>query len=80
MTDDYLEINLDNLRIREIEEIEEIIGGPFDQAFGEGKPRGKALRAIGFVVKRRTNPDFTIEQAGELIIRLGEPDPTTATG
>lgn len=79
MADETFEIDLDNLKVREIEEIEEIIGEPIDLAFADGKPRGKVLRAIGFVVKRRTNPAFTIEDAGELVIRLGEPaDPTSA--
>ena len=78
MTDDYLDINLDELRVSEIEAIEEIVGESVDTAFAVGKPRGKLLRAIGFVVKRRENPDFTIEDAGNLIVRLGEPDPTTA--
>lgn len=83
MSDQYLSIDLNDLRIREIEEIEEIAGVPFDDLFASGKPRGKSLRAIGYVVKRRENPDFTLEQAGELIIKLsddeGTPDPTSAS-
>lgn len=75
--DEYLEIDLGDLRVHEIETIEEVIGTSIDQAFAEGAPRGKALRAIGFVVKRRTNPDFTLEDAGNLRLRLAE-DPTTA--
>lgn len=80
MADQFLEINLDTLRVREIEDIEEIIGEPIDSAFAEGKPRGKVLRAIGYVVKRRENPDFTIEDAGDLIISMPDADPTTAVG
>lgn len=79
--DEYLEIDLTDLRIREIEEIEEITGAPFDDILGGGRPRGKALRALGFIVKKRENPDYTLEQAGELILKVSdpEPDPTSAS-
>lgn len=75
-----LSIELDSLTVGEIEEIEEITGCPIDKVFDADRPRGKALRAIGFVVKRRDNPAFTLEDAGNLVVRLGEPDPTTAAG
>ena len=82
MTDDdkYLNIDLGELTVSEIETIEEVMGEPFDTAFADGKPRGKMLRAIGYVVKRRANPDFTLEDAGNLIVKLAEPDPTDAAG
>lgn len=76
---EYLEINLDDLRIRELEELEELTGKPFDGLFVDGEPRGKVLRALGFVVKRRTDPNFTWEAAGELKIQTkgqANPDPT----
>lgn len=78
MNDEELSIDLESLRVSEIETIEELIDGPIDKAFDDDKPRGKVLRAIGYVVKRRTNPDFTLEDAGNLVVKLGEPDPTTA--
>lgn len=80
--DEVLEIeaSLDSLRVHEIEAIEEITGLPIDEAFAHGKPRGKAMRALGYVVRKRDNPDFTIEDAGNLIVHLGESsaDPTAA--
>lgn len=75
---DELSIELESLTVGEIEEIEEITGYPIDKVFDGDRPRGKVLRAIGFVVKRRENPDFTLEDAGRLVVRLAEPDPTTA--
>lgn len=75
---EYLDINLDDLTIAEIETMEDVIGGPIDEAFKEGRPRGKALRALGYVIKRRTNPEFTLEDAGNLHIRMNDTDPTTA--
>ncbi len=78
MDDDLLQVDLDSLRIREIEELEELTGCSIGDVLGDGKPRGKALRALGFIVKKRENPDFTWEDAGELIVMLTAPDPTTA--
>lgn len=77
---DELNVNLEALTVAEIETIEEIVGAPIDKVFVEDRPRGKALRALGYVIRRRENPDFTIEDAGNLIVRLAEPDPTTAVG
>lgn len=78
----YLEIDLGDLRIREIEDLEDKTGRPFDALFEDGKPRGTVLRALGWVIKRRDDPDFTWEEAGELKIKVqGEvasPDPTGA--
>ena len=76
--EDELVVDLKTLKIREIEEIEEILGEAMDVAFAAGRPKGKALRAIGYILRRRDNPDFTLEDAGELVINLtGDvPDPT----
>jgi hypothetical protein len=82
VSDEVFEVNLDSLKIREIEEIEEAAGVPLGQLLAGDKPMGKGLRVIGWVVKKRTIPDFTLEQAGELVIKLdsSEPDPTSAAG
>ncbi len=80
MADEYLEINIESLRVSEIEEIEEILDAPIDKALSADGRKGKALRAVGYVMKRRENPDFTMEDAGDLIIRLSDGDPTSAAG
>lgn len=79
---DVFEVDIQSLKIREIEEIEEIIGAGFDAAFAAGQPKGKAMRALAYVSRKRTDPGFTLEQAGEMIIKLAdvEPDPTSAAG
>ena len=78
--DDVFEVNLQTLKVREIEEIEEIIGVGFDVAFSAGSPKGKVMRALAYVTRKRTDPEFTLEQAGEMVIKLAddEPDPTPA--
>lgn len=82
MADDTVDIDLQSLKIRELEEIEDAAGRPLGDLFVNGQPMGKALRLVAWVVKKRTDPDFTYEQAGELTINLssGEPDPTRAAG
>jgi hypothetical protein len=77
--DDVLVIDITALKVREIEEIEDRLGESIDAAFGAGSPKGKALRALGFVMRRRTNPDYTWEDAGELVVQLSDPPTGAAT-
>ena len=79
--DDVFEVSLNELKIREIEEIEKMLGASLDSAFAVGAPRGKALRVVACVVKRRTDPSFSMEQAGEMVITLDEGgvDPTSGS-
>jgi hypothetical protein len=81
VSDDALNIDLTELKVREIEEIEEKLGVSINEAF-QGKSLGKAMRAIGWVTRKRDNPDFTWEEAGELVVKLAQPDPdpTSASG
>jgi hypothetical protein len=37
-----------------------------DELMGVGKLKGKALKAIIWVAKKRTNPDFKMEDAGKV--------------
>lgn len=74
--DDVISFAIEDLKVREIEELEEIMDCPFDECFVAGKPKGKTMRVIGYLVKKRENPDFTMEQAGELRIILESADPT----
>jgi len=66
MSDETLEFNLDDLTIAEICEIEELTGQPFDALNDPTKPKGKMLQAMAFISKRRANPDFTFEDAGDI--------------
>lgn len=80
--DDEFVFDLDDIRVREIEEIEELTGQSFDEWAGQftdaSKPRGKALRLFAYIIKKRDNPDFTMEQAGELRIVFDAVNPTKA--
>ena len=58
-------IDFDTMTLNEIEQIELLTGRSIDSIMDEGAPRGRTFKAIIFVFKKRTNPDFTFEQAGE---------------
>jgi hypothetical protein len=75
--EDRLVVDMQSLRISEICDMEEALGVPFDEMFTKGKPKGRAMQALGWIVKRRDNPGFTFEDAGNLVIVVekAEPDP-----
>ena len=79
MTEQFDELNLDisDLTIAEIVEIEELTGMPLDSLGQADKPKGKMLQAMAYISKRRDNPDFTFEMAGNIKITTTEtkPDP-----
>ena len=58
-------IDFDTMTLNEIEQIELLTGKSIDSIMDDGAPRGRVFKAIIFVFKKRTNPDFTFEQAGE---------------
>ena len=65
-----LDFNLNDLTIGEIVTIEELTGLPFDAMTDPDKPKGKLLQAIAYISKRRDNPEFTFERAGDLKLNL----------
>jgi len=58
-------IKFDELTLDEIEEMEQLLGRPIDEAFADGKPKGRALKVLVFVAKRREDPQYTFEDAGK---------------
>jgi hypothetical protein len=58
-------IDFDTMTLNEIEQIELLTGRSIDAIMDDGAPRGRVFKAIIYVFKKRTNPDFTFEQAGE---------------
>lgn len=75
-----VELNLNSLTIDEIEVIEDITGTSIDSILAPGAKRGKTLKALAYVARRRDDPSFTLEQAGALRFKLeaDPPDPTSA--
>lgn len=77
--DDVLVIDLNHLTIAEIETVEEIIDAPIDAVQDPKIRKGKVLRAIAYVMKKRENPDFTLEDAGNTRVMFSV-DPIPPTG
>ena len=74
---DVLDLDISDLTIAEIVEVEELTGMPLDSLGQPDKPKGKMLQAMAYISKRRNNPDFTFEMAGNIKITTTEsqPDP-----
>ena len=66
--EDIFNVDVSDLTIAEVVEIEDRTGLPLDALGKADKPKGRMLQALAFIVKRRENPDYTWEEAGELKI------------
>jgi len=60
--------DFESLTLEEVETIENLTGESIDNAFGNGKPKGKALKSFIWVVMKRENPQFTIEEASKFTL------------
>lgn len=80
VTPENVNLNVDDLTVAEIEAIEDKLDTSFDSFAQDGAKRGKFLRAIAWISMRRTNPDFSWEEAGNLKITdlTGAERPTSA--
>lgn len=54
-------IKFDELTLGEVEEIELLLDGSIEEAFADGKPKGRALRVIYFIAKRKEEPNYKFE-------------------
>ena len=59
-------INFEELTLGELEELELLIGTGIDTAFADGKPKGRALRALCFVAMKRDNPNLKFEDTANI--------------
>jgi hypothetical protein len=81
MATNETKFDFESLTLEEVEQIELIAGNSIDQLMDAGQPKGKALKAIIYIIKRREDPSFTLEQAGKIPLKdaqdafLGETDP-----
>lgn len=75
------QFDFESLTLDEVEQIELITGSSIDQILDAGQAKGKALKAIIYIMKKRQDPSFTIEQAGKIplaeanLMFAGESDP-----
>ena len=62
--------DFESLTLDEVETIENLIGESVDEAFKDGKPKGKALKSFIWIINKRSNPNFTMEDASK--VSLGD--------
>lgn len=55
-------IKFEELTLGEIEEIELLLNDSLENAFADGKPKGRALRVLYYVGKRKQDPNYKFEQ------------------
>lgn len=60
--------DFESLTLEEVEILESLTNTSIDEAFGNGKPKGKVLKAFIWVVMKRNNPKFTIEEASKFTL------------
>lgn len=80
-----IDIDIDGMTLGEMELVEDLTGLGLDQigeVMAKPGPKVKVLAALAFVVKRRTDPDVTLEQVKNMRITLADADPKAppATG
>jgi hypothetical protein len=63
------QFDFEGLTLNEVETIEQLTGVSIDQVAADGALKGRNLKAIIFVMKRRDNPNFTIDEAGNFSIK-----------
>lgn len=62
-----MELNISQLTLEEVEEFEGRAGMPIGAITAQNLP-SRALRALIWILRRRVEPDFTWEMAGDLTI------------
>lgn len=66
-----MNVNWDDLNLEEIETIEELTGEMIDKIMTTKVPKGKMLRALVYVMTKRTNPNFTYAETAKLTLDQG---------
>jgi hypothetical protein len=72
----------ESLTIEDVETIEHISGRAIDSIMDDESPKGKTMKAIVFVVKKKENPMYTLDDAGKVsfkeameLLQSGDADP-----
>lgn len=77
MSDDVMNIDVDDLTIGEVIQIEEITGMAMDSMQDAAAPKGRMLQAMAYISRKRTDPEFTLEDALNLKLQVNaDADPT----
>jgi hypothetical protein len=63
------QFDFESLTLEEVELIENLTNSSIDEAFGNGKPKGKALSAFVWVILKRSNPNYKMEDAKKITLK-----------
>ena len=66
-----MNVDYADLTLGEIETIEELTGKTLDDIVEVKTPRGRLMRALVFVITKRTNPNYTFEETAKLTLDQG---------
>lgn len=78
-TPEVVQVNINLLTMGEIAAAEALSGMPITYATDPEKPKGLIFQGVACVVKQRTEPDFTWEQAADVIVDLLDNKPVPPT-
>ena len=73
-------MNVEDLTLGEVEEVENYAGLPLASLADDNAPKGKLMVALGWIMKRKSDPSFTLQQAKMMTSKdlndlLGADDP-----
>jgi len=77
-----LSIDIDSMTLGEMETVEELTGLGLDEigaAMSMPGPKVKILMALAYVVKRRTEPEITLDAIRAMRVELEDADPKEST-
>ena len=61
--------DFESLTLEEVEIIENLTNSSIEEAFTNGKPKGKALSAFVWVILKRSNPNYKMEDAKKITLK-----------
>lgn len=64
--------NINSLTLGEVDTIETLTGASIDSIGDDGRPKGKMLAALVYVVKRREDREYTFNQAQTVTLSEAE--------
>lgn len=62
-------MNFETLTLEETEILEQLTGLSIDSLMDEGNPRGKVLKSFVWIINKRTDPNYSIEQASKVTLK-----------
>lgn len=85
MTDERIDVNINDLTLGDLEDVENVIGADGVKALMRGEVTAKAMIALTWVVKRVEIPGFSMDDARKMPLSIFSVDgsgldPTDGTG